>query len=527
MRRLLIPLALTASLWSLIAFRAVAQPAVYEVLLTADRSVVSEDNPTVVLTVWCAVNGPTTDNFGPSNLIADVVANMSSSIGYFADAGANNAVAPFSNGPRPEVVDNDGFFISISDIDVFRSLSVAYPAPPQPGPPPHGANELVRAYTFRLTVTDFTPRTATVNVSARGGKVSGWHFQQSFGAWVPSAGSILQNVSSSEVTIDIGGPPRVLREPSGGAVPQGSTALLSAVGTGSVPMTWQWRYNGQPLSDGPRHSGATTASLAIQSFGPSDVGVYDAVLTNAHGTATTTGATVNMGQADSGCREWATDFGGPEFDPGSVKCTLVYDDGSGDEGPTLFVGGSFRQAGAAQSAGIAKWDGRAWADVGGGVNTFGDAVGVFAMATHDEDGPGPGAVHLYAAGIFDRIGGQSCSSIARWDGQTWTPVGAGFNGPVRALAVFDEDGAGPQLPALFAAGTMTMSGQTPIPGIGRWNGTTWSAVGGGLTGGGGANFPVAALAVFDGGAGPPRYAPGGLDFSGGNQLDNNAPWDGK
>lgn len=46
--------------------------------------------------------------------------------------------------------------------------------------------------------------------------------------------------------------------------------------------------------------------------------------------------------------------------------------------------------------------------------------------------------------------------IARWDGMRWTDVGG--SSPARSLGinamiVFDEDGDGPELPKLFAAGT--------------------------------------------------------------------------
>jgi hypothetical protein len=55
-------------------------------------------------------------------------------------------------------------------------------------------------------------------------------------------------------------------------------------------------------------------------------------------------------------------------------------------------------------------------------------------------------------------------------------MGAGFNSTVLALAVHD-DGSGP---ALFAGGTFSVSGATPIAALARWNGSNWLEFGGGV-----------------------------------------------
>src|SRR5262245_6169290 len=83
------------------------------------------------------------------------------------------------------------------------------------------------------------------------------------------------------------------------------------------------------------------------------------------------------------------------------------------------------------------------------VPTFGIAPGfkegtVYALAVYD-DGSGPA---LYAGGRFYRDDPVSISSIGKWDGERWSPVGSGVNQTVNALTVFD-DGSGP---ALYAGG---------------------------------------------------------------------------
>ncbi len=133
---------------------------------------------------------------------------------------------------------------------------------------------------------------------------------------------------------------------------------------------------------------------------------------------------------------------------------------------------------------------------------------VLSMAWADADGAGPGGAALYAAGLFDEIGGVAATNIARWNGVSWAALGAGLsvNAPlqytpsVRALEVFDDGG----WPALYAGGKLHQAGGVETPHIARWDGAAWSAVGGGVTKG---LHGVLALAVFDeDGAGPSSAA---------------------
>jgi hypothetical protein len=115
---------------------------------------------------------------------------------------------------------------------------------------------------------------------------------------------------------------------------------------------------------------------------------------------------------------------------------------------------------------------------------------------------------LYAGGDFTEIAGQALNYIARWDGTAWEEVGGGVgpdpndaNSPpakVLALTVFD-DGLGE--PALFVGGTFTYAGPYPdgVPAkrIARWKNGTWSAVGAGVQEP--ANAEVDALAGWPGG----------------------------
>jgi hypothetical protein len=63
----------------------------------------------------------------------------------------------------------------------------------------------------------------------------------------------------------------------------GSPALLHVSADGSGPLTYQWRKNGVPVSDGGPISGATTATLTIDPAAFSDAGSYDVLLTDSCG----------------------------------------------------------------------------------------------------------------------------------------------------------------------------------------------------------------------------------------------------
>jgi hypothetical protein len=69
------------------------------------------------------------------------------------------------------------------------------------------------------------------------------------------------------------------------------------------------------------------------------------------------------------------------------------------------------------------------------------------------------------------------SGIGKWDGASWSQVGGGVSGTgVRSLRVFD-DGYGP---ALYVAGPFSLAGGVSINHIAKWDGSQWSALGAGL-----------------------------------------------
>jgi hypothetical protein len=174
-------------------------------------------------------------------------------------------------------------------------------------------------------------------------------------------------------------------------------------------------------------------------------------------------------------------LGGPGY------ALAEFDDGTG---AALYAGGSFT------SHALAMWSGTAWQPVPGGPDGL-----VTALCTFD-DGTGPG---LYAGGDFATVGGSAMPHVARWDGQAWSALGSGLvsDHPGNAVAVADliafDDGSGP---ALWVGGDFHTAGGVPAAHVARWDGTSWSALGAG------ASHRVTALEVFDDGAGDALFLAG-------------------
>jgi hypothetical protein len=150
--------------------------------------------------------------------------------------------------------------------------------------------------------------------------------------------------------------------------------------------------------------------------------------------------------------------------PGSVLSLAVFDDGSGN-GPELYAAGGVTIPGS-----IAKWNGSSWVPVGTGLNASVRSLTVF------DDGTGPA---LYAGGGFTSAGGQPAFRVARWKNLTWSAVGSGvgstFDNEVRTLAPLVDQSTGERF--LYAGGNFTQAGGVPATRFARWNGQTWSALG--------------------------------------------------
>ena len=82
--------------------------------------------------------------------------------------------------------------------------------------------------------------------------------------------------------------PRILAGPASLTVSAGSNASFSVTSAGSTPIWFQWLYNSAPIP------GATAAQFVVTDAQAGAIGSYQAVVSNALGTATSAAATLNV-----------------------------------------------------------------------------------------------------------------------------------------------------------------------------------------------------------------------------------------
>ncbi len=165
----------------------------------------------------------------------------------------------------------------------------------------------------------------------------------------------------------------------------------------------------------------------------------------------------------------------------------------------LYATGTFGLAGGLQANGIARWNGTSWSTCGSGLGGFGPG-----LVGHGESLLVVGN-DLLVGGDFYYANGVPAQCIARWNGTTFLPMGAGFDGAVSALASYGGQ--------VVAAGSFSFSGTTPTYGAAVWTGTSWrllapsgpastikalQTVGGFLYAGGSFTAPGPYVARFDG-----------------------------
>ena len=135
----------------------------------------------------------------------------------------------------------------------------------------------------------------------------------------------------------------------------------------------------------------------------------------------------------------------------------------------LIACGEFDRVGSASIQGVMEWDGSNWGPLDTGLS--GSIPGAppvlfpHQMMVHDGE--------LYVVGNFRSAGGVEVNGIAKWDGTSWTNLGAGFNNTVYSITVFNGE--------IIVGGSFTESNGTPLNRIAKWDGTNWLALDFGFT----------------------------------------------
>lgn len=126
----------------------------------------------------------------------------------------------------------------------------------------------------------------------------------------------------------------------------------------------------------------------------------------------------------------------------------------------LVVAGSFTQVNGMPMARVARFQGGTWQPLGAGIGRDGNEI---VLALEEFGG------ELYCGGSFATAGGAAAQNIAKWDGSSWQALGSGTIGQVRALAGHNG--------MLVAGGSFTSSGGQPLSHVAAWDGQSFFSPG--------------------------------------------------
>ena len=178
----------------------------------------------------------------------------------------------------------------------------------------------------------------------------------------------------------------------------------------------------------------------------------------------------------------------------------------------LVAGGTLQSAGCTHVSRLASWNGISWDSVGCGLQS-GGFLEVYAMTIY--------AGNLIVGGSFSGVGcwpGIPANNIARWNGSTWSALGSGITGGLPYTAVYALTVYGGRL---IAGGNFNLAGGVTANCIAQWDGNSW----GNLAQGMGSFFyipSVYALTVY----GSDLVAGGVFDTAGVTPANNIARWNG-
>jgi hypothetical protein len=144
----------------------------------------------------------------------------------------------------------------------------------------------------------------------------------------------------------------------------------------------------------------------------------------------------------------------------------------------LVAGGYFTTAGGAVAPSIARWNGSAWSRLASGLNLPVHALTVLPNGD------------LVAGGEFTFAGSVTARRIARWNGAAWSPMASGMTD---GFAPIVYDLASLPNGDVIAGGRFTSAGGVPANNIARWNGSSWSPLGAGIGGFPSIVFALAAM----------------------------------
>jgi streptogramin lyase len=99
---------------------------------------------------------------------------------------------------------------------------------------------------------------------------------------------------SSTATLTVNVPPLIIIQPQSMVIGIGATVTFSVSATALPPPSYQWLFNGINLTDGGNIYGSATSTLTITNVQPPNGGMYNVVMSNTCGSATSANAILTV-----------------------------------------------------------------------------------------------------------------------------------------------------------------------------------------------------------------------------------------
>lgn len=175
----------------------------------------------------------------------------------------------------------------------------------------------------------------------------------------------------------------------------------------------------------------------------------------------------------------------------------------------LYLCGGFDSINGIEAHGLAKFDGLNWSAVHDFPLVDNESNMVDAVAFYKDE--------LYVGGNLDNAS-LGVNSLMKWDGANWVAIPGIYGGmaAIIKMCVYKDE--------LYVAGTFSKSDNPNNPGnyIAKWNGLSWSDVGGGVLGLNGSNGQIYDMIIHDN----KLYVAGVFSSAGGIPSQYISVWDG-